>query len=115
MISVPTIITIRISRNTSSDPVLTDRRRIRGENSFNTSTVVSDRMSAKPVSRLRSCQAFSLKMSLRLMVMMAAMMLPSAMPLLVSLDRIARNQPSRHAIPVLAALAYLAADRNCHA
>jgi len=41
------------------------------------------------------------------MLMTAAMMLPSAMPLLVSLDRIARNQPSRHEIPVLAALAYL--------
>ncbi|HYI14112.1 MAG TPA: DUF2182 domain-containing protein [Thermomicrobiales bacterium] len=41
------------------------------------------------------------------MLMTAAMMLPSAMPLLVSLDRIARNQPGRHEIPVLAALAYL--------
>ncbi len=41
------------------------------------------------------------------MLMTAAMMLPSAMPLLVSLDRIARNQSSRHAIPVVAALAYL--------
>jgi len=40
-------------------------------------------------------------------LMTAAMMLPSAMPLLVSLDRIARNQPSRHGIPVFAALAYL--------
>jgi predicted metal-binding membrane protein len=42
------------------------------------------------------------------MLMTAAMMLPSAMPLLVSLDRIARNHSSRHEIPVLAALAYLA-------
>ena len=41
------------------------------------------------------------------MLMTAAMMLPSAMPLLVSLDRIARNQSSRHEIPVFAALAYL--------
>jgi len=41
------------------------------------------------------------------MLMTAAMMLPSAMPLLVSLDRIARNQSSRHDIPVVAALAYL--------
>jgi predicted metal-binding membrane protein len=41
------------------------------------------------------------------MLMTAAMMLPSAMPLLVSLDRIARNHSSRHAIPVLATLAYL--------
>jgi predicted metal-binding membrane protein len=39
--------------------------------------------------------------------MTAAMMLPSAMPLLVSLDRIARNQSARHEIPVVAALAYL--------
>jgi predicted metal-binding membrane protein len=42
------------------------------------------------------------------MLMTAAMMLPSAMPLLVSLDRIARNHSGRHDIPVLAALAYLA-------
>jgi predicted metal-binding membrane protein len=41
------------------------------------------------------------------MVMTAAMMLPSAMPLLVLLDRVARNQSSRHEVPVLAALAYL--------
>ena len=41
------------------------------------------------------------------MLMTAAMMLPSAMPLLVLLDRIARNQSSRHEIPVLAALTYL--------
>lgn len=41
------------------------------------------------------------------MLMVAAMMLPSAMPLLVSLDRIARNQPVRHQIPMFAALAYL--------
>jgi predicted metal-binding membrane protein len=41
------------------------------------------------------------------MLMTAAMMLPSAMPLLVSLDRIARNQPSQHGIPIFAALAYL--------
>jgi predicted metal-binding membrane protein len=41
------------------------------------------------------------------MLMTAAMMLPSAMPLLVSLDRIARNQPSRYEIPIFAALAYM--------
>ena len=41
------------------------------------------------------------------MLMTAAMMLPSAMPLLVSLDRVARNQSSPHEIPVFAALAYL--------
>lgn len=41
------------------------------------------------------------------MVMTAAMMLPSAMPLLVLLDRVARHQSSRHEIPVIAALAYL--------
>jgi predicted metal-binding membrane protein len=41
------------------------------------------------------------------MLMTAAMMLPSAMPLLVSLDRIARNHPGRHGLPVVAALAYL--------
>jgi predicted metal-binding membrane protein len=41
------------------------------------------------------------------LLMTAAMMLPSAMPLLVSLDRIARNKPGRHELPVLAALAYL--------
>lgn len=42
------------------------------------------------------------------MLMTAAMMLPSAMPLLVSLDRIARHQSRRYEIPVLATLAYLA-------
>jgi predicted metal-binding membrane protein len=42
------------------------------------------------------------------MLMTAAMMLPSAMPLLVSLDRVARNQPRPHEIPLLATLAYLA-------
>lgn len=41
------------------------------------------------------------------MLMTAAMMLPSAMPLLIALDRIERNQPSRHGTPVFAALAYL--------
>jgi predicted metal-binding membrane protein len=41
------------------------------------------------------------------MLMTAAMMLPSAMPLLVSLDRIAQNLSSRHQIPIFAALAYL--------
>ena len=41
------------------------------------------------------------------MLMTAAMMLPSAMPLLVSLDRLARNKSSRYAIPVFAAMAYL--------
>jgi len=41
------------------------------------------------------------------MVMSAAMMLPSAMPLLVLLDRVARNHSSRHEIPLVAALAYL--------
>jgi predicted metal-binding membrane protein len=41
------------------------------------------------------------------MLMTAAMMLPSAMPLLVSLDRVARQQSSRHEIPLIAALAYL--------
>lgn len=40
------------------------------------------------------------------MLMTAAMMLPSAMPLLVSLERIAR-QSGRHGIPAYAALAYL--------
>jgi predicted metal-binding membrane protein len=42
------------------------------------------------------------------MLMTAAMMLPSAMPLLASLDRIARSQSSRRTLPLLAALAYLA-------
>jgi predicted metal-binding membrane protein len=42
------------------------------------------------------------------MLMTAAMMLPSAMPLLVSLDRIARGQPGRREIPAVAAFAYLA-------
>jgi predicted metal-binding membrane protein len=42
------------------------------------------------------------------MLMTAAMMLPSAMPLLVSLDRIARNHSSRREMPVIAALAYWA-------
>lgn len=42
------------------------------------------------------------------MLMSAAMMLPSAMPLLASLDRMARNQPRPHEIPMFAALAYLA-------
>jgi predicted metal-binding membrane protein len=41
------------------------------------------------------------------MLMTAAMMLPSAMPLLAALDRIARNQSRRHEIPLFAALAYL--------
>jgi predicted metal-binding membrane protein len=41
------------------------------------------------------------------LLMTAAMMLPSAMPLLVSLDRMTRNQPGRHVIPAFAALAYL--------
>ncbi len=41
------------------------------------------------------------------MLMTAAMMLPSAMPLLAALDRIARNLSRRHELPVLAALAYL--------
>ena len=42
------------------------------------------------------------------MLMTAAMMLPSAMPLLASLDRIARSQSGRRTLPLLAALAYLA-------
>jgi predicted metal-binding membrane protein len=42
------------------------------------------------------------------MLMTAAMMLPSAMPLFASLARAARNHSSRHEVPVLAALAYLA-------
>lgn len=42
------------------------------------------------------------------MLMTAAMMLPSAMPLLASLERMARSQPRPHGIPLLAALAYLA-------
>jgi len=41
------------------------------------------------------------------MLMTAGMMLPSAMPLLTSLDRIARNHARRHEIPVIAALAYM--------
>jgi predicted metal-binding membrane protein len=41
------------------------------------------------------------------MLMTAAMMLPSAMPLLASLDRMARNQSRAHEIPLFAALAYL--------
>ena len=41
------------------------------------------------------------------MLMTAAMMLPSALPLLVSLDRIARGQPGRREIPAVAAFAYL--------
>lgn len=40
-------------------------------------------------------------------LMTAAMMLPSAMPLLVSLDRVARQHVRRHAVPLLAALAYV--------
>jgi len=40
-------------------------------------------------------------------LMTAAMMLPSAMPLLVALDRMTQNQPGRHTIPVFAAVAYL--------
>ena len=42
------------------------------------------------------------------MLMTAAMMLPSAMPLLASLDRIARSQSSRWTLPLVAALACLA-------
>lgn len=42
------------------------------------------------------------------MLMAAAMMLPSAMPLLASLDRIARSQSGRRTLPLVAALAYLA-------
>jgi predicted metal-binding membrane protein len=42
------------------------------------------------------------------MLMTAAMMLPSAMPLLASLDRIARSQAGRRTLPLVAALAYLA-------
>ncbi len=41
------------------------------------------------------------------MLMSGAMMLPSAMPLLVSLDRLARNKSSRQQLPAFAALAYL--------
>jgi predicted metal-binding membrane protein len=41
------------------------------------------------------------------MLMTAAMMLPSAMPLLVSLDRMARHHVNGHQIPVFAVLAYL--------
>lgn len=41
------------------------------------------------------------------LLMTAAMMLPSAMPLLAALDRIARGQHGRHQIPFVAALAYL--------
>jgi len=42
------------------------------------------------------------------LLMSAAMMLPSAMPLFASLDRIAQSHGRRHEIPILAALAYLA-------
>jgi predicted metal-binding membrane protein len=42
------------------------------------------------------------------LLMTASMMLPSAMPLLVALDRIARDKAYRHEIPLWAALAYLA-------
>jgi predicted metal-binding membrane protein len=42
------------------------------------------------------------------LLMTASMMLPSAMPLLVSLDSIARDKPYRHEIPLWAAMAYLA-------
>lgn len=41
------------------------------------------------------------------MLMTAAMMLPSAMPLLTSLDRMARDHSRAHEIPLFAALAYL--------
>jgi predicted metal-binding membrane protein len=41
------------------------------------------------------------------MLMTVAMMLPSAMPLIASLDRIARHQPNRQGVPLFAALAYL--------
>lgn len=40
-------------------------------------------------------------------LMTAAMMLPSAMPLLVSLDRVARHQATPHVIPLVAAGAYV--------
>jgi predicted metal-binding membrane protein len=39
-------------------------------------------------------------------LMTAAMMLPSAMPLFIALDRVARGQHNRHHIPFIAALAY---------
>ena len=39
--------------------------------------------------------------------MTAAMMLPSAMPLLVSLDKLTRNHARAHELPLYAALAYL--------
>jgi predicted metal-binding membrane protein len=39
-------------------------------------------------------------------LMTAAMMLPSAMPLLIALDRVARGQHNRQQIPFIAALAY---------
>jgi len=42
------------------------------------------------------------------MLMTTAMMLPSAMPLLVSFDRMARNHTRRHEMSVFAALAYMA-------
>lgn len=41
------------------------------------------------------------------MLMTVAMMLPSAMPLLVTLDRVSRKQRKRHQIPIAAAVAYL--------
>jgi predicted metal-binding membrane protein len=41
------------------------------------------------------------------MLMTAAMMLPSAMPLLSSLDRMARGRPRSYELPLFAALAYL--------
>ncbi len=39
-------------------------------------------------------------------LMTAAMMLPSAMPLLIALDRVARGQHNRQQLPFIAALAY---------
>jgi predicted metal-binding membrane protein len=42
------------------------------------------------------------------LLMSAAMMLPSAMPLLAALARVARGHDARHQLPALAALAYLA-------
>lgn len=42
------------------------------------------------------------------LLMSAAMMLPSALPLLASLARVARNHAARHTVPALAAFAYLA-------
>jgi predicted metal-binding membrane protein len=41
------------------------------------------------------------------MLMTAAMMLPSAMPLLVTLDRVSRRLRKRHQVPFAAAVAYL--------